>query len=146
MIRCLEVSYWLTLALSPLAAGFMVRTFIIFHDCGHGSFFKSRVANDVLGAITGILTFTPYFRWRHSHAVHHATSGDLDARGVGDVWTLTVQEYLESSGWRRIGYFGTRWSYSVLAPFLCSRSSNALRMVQQVNENATACIGRTWRF
>jgi omega-6 fatty acid desaturase (delta-12 desaturase) len=104
MARSLEISYWLTLALSPLAAGFMVRTFIIFHDCGHGSFFKSRVANDVLGAITGILTFTPYFRWRHSHAVHHATSGDLDARGVGDVWTLTVQEYLESSGWRRIGY------------------------------------------
>jgi omega-6 fatty acid desaturase (delta-12 desaturase) len=104
MVRSLEVSYWLTLALSPLAAGFMVRTFIIFHDCGHGSFFKSRKANDVLGAITGILTFTPYYRWRHAHAVHHATSGDLDARGVGDVWMLTVQEYLELSGWKQIGY------------------------------------------
>jgi omega-6 fatty acid desaturase (delta-12 desaturase) len=104
MVRSLEVSYWLTLALSPLAAGFMVRTFVIFHDCGHGSFFNSRKANDVLGAITGILTFTPYYRWRHAHAVHHATSGDLDARGVGDVWMLTVQEYMELPGWRRFGY------------------------------------------
>jgi omega-6 fatty acid desaturase (delta-12 desaturase) len=104
LVRSLEVSYWLTLALSPLAAGFMVRIFVIFHDCGHGSFFKSRKANDVLGAITGILTFTPYYRWRHAHAVHHATSGDLDARGVGDVWMLTVQEYLELSGWKQLGY------------------------------------------
>jgi len=104
MYRSLEVSYWLTLALSILAAGFMIRSFIIFHDCCHGSFFKSRTANDVLGVITGILTFTPYFNWRHDHAVHHATAGDLDARGVGDVWTLTVKEYLELSPWRRLGY------------------------------------------
>jgi len=81
-----------------------VRTFIIFHDCGHGSFFKSRTANDTWGIITGILTFTPYYQWRHDHAVHHATAGNLDERGVGDVWTLTVQEYLDSSFWRKLGY------------------------------------------
>jgi omega-6 fatty acid desaturase (delta-12 desaturase) len=80
----------------------LVRVFIIFHDCGHGSFFKSRRANDIVGIITGILTFTPYYQWRHSHAVHHASAGDLDRRGTGDVWTITVDEYLAlppSSGW-----------------------------------------------
>ncbi len=104
MYRSLEVTYWLTLALSVLAAGLLMRIFIIFHDCGHGSFFKSRRANDIWGAITGVLTFTPYYQWRHDHAVHHATAGDLDRRGVGDVWTLTVQEYLESSPWRQLLY------------------------------------------
>jgi omega-6 fatty acid desaturase (delta-12 desaturase) len=104
MLRSLEVSYWLTLALSVIAAGFLMRTFIIFHDCGHGSFFKSRRANDVLGIVTGILTFTPYHQWRHDHAVHHASAGDLDRRGVGDVWTLTVREYLEAPLWKRLGY------------------------------------------
>jgi omega-6 fatty acid desaturase (delta-12 desaturase) len=104
MLRSLEVSYWLTLALSVLAAGFLMRTFIIFHDCGHGSFFKSRRANDALGIITGVLTFTPYYQWRHDHAVHHATAGDLDRRGVGDVWTLTVDEYLEAPVWKRVAY------------------------------------------
>ena len=93
MIFSLEVSYWLTLLLAIPAAGFMVRTFIIFHDCGHGSFFKSKRANNTLGIITGIITFTPYYRWRHHHAVHHATAGDLDRRGVGDVYTMTVEEY-----------------------------------------------------
>src|SRR5208283_6204745 len=104
MYRSLSVSYWLTVPLALLAAGFMVRIFIIFHDCGHGSFFKSRKANDVLGVITGVLTFTPYYLWRWEHAVHHASSGDLDRRGRGDVWTLTVQEYLESSRWKRFAY------------------------------------------
>ncbi len=104
MVRSLAISYWLTLALSIPAAGFLVRTFIIFHDCGHGSFFKSRKANDALGIITGILTFTPYYQWRYDHAVHHATAGDLDRRGVGDIWNLTVQEFLETSRWRRFGY------------------------------------------
>ncbi len=104
MVRSLEVSYWLTLVLSIIAAGFLMRIFIIFHDCGHGSFFESRKANDALGILTGILTFTPYYQWRHDHAVHHASAGDLDRRGVGDVWTLTVQEYLEASPWKRVGY------------------------------------------
>ncbi len=93
MYLSLQVSYALTLALSILTAGFMARTFIIFHDCGHGSFFQSRKANDVTGIICGILTLTPYYYWRHNHAVHHATAGDLDRRGSGDVMTLTVEEF-----------------------------------------------------
>jgi omega-6 fatty acid desaturase (delta-12 desaturase) len=104
MVFSLKVSYLLTLALAVLTAGFVVRTFIIFHDCGHASFFKSRRANDLVGIITGILTFTPYYHWRHSHAVHHATAGDLDRRGVGDVQTLTVEEYRALPKWRRIVY------------------------------------------
>ncbi len=104
MYRSLAVSYWLTLPLAILAAGFLVRVFIIFHDCGHGSFFKSRKANDAFGFITGVLTFTPYFHWRWEHALHHATAGDLDKRGTGDVWTLTVQEYLNASRWKRFAY------------------------------------------
>jgi fatty acid desaturase len=74
-MRSVDISLWLTVPLALLTAGFMVRTFIIFHDCGHGSFFASQRANNLLGIITGILTFTPYYRWKHDHAVHHATSG-----------------------------------------------------------------------
>ena len=104
MYLCLAVSFWLVVPLAILAGGFMIRIFIIHHDCGHGSFFKSRRANDILGFITGVLTFTPYHHWRWEHAVHHSTSGDLDRRGMGDIWTLTVQEYLESSRWKRFAY------------------------------------------
>jgi acyl-lipid omega-6 desaturase (Delta-12 desaturase) len=104
MYLSLAVSYWLTVPLAILAGGFLVRIFIIFHDCGHGSFFKSRRANDTLGFITGVLTWTPYHHWRWEHALHHATSGDLDRRGTGDIWTLTVQEYLEASRWKRFAY------------------------------------------
>lgn len=100
----LRVSWWLTIPLAVLAGGFLVRTFIIFHDCGHGSFFKSQTANHILGAITGVLTFTPYYHWRWEHAIHHSSAGDLDRRGTGDVWTLTVQEYLEASRWKRFAY------------------------------------------
>ena len=104
MYFCMSISWWLTVPLAVLAAGFLVRVFIIFHDCGHGSFFKSRSANDILGFVAGVLTFTPYSQWRWEHALHHSTSGDLDRRGTGDVWTLTVQEYLESSRWQRFSY------------------------------------------
>jgi acyl-lipid omega-6 desaturase (Delta-12 desaturase) len=104
MYFTLEVSYWLTLALAIPAAGFLVRTFIIMHDCGHGSFFPSRKWNDVVGFITGVLTLTPYVQWRHDHAVHHASSGNLDKRGHGDITTLTVNEYLALSGIRRVQY------------------------------------------
>lgn len=100
----LTVSWWLAAPLAVLAGGFLVRVFIIFHDCGHGSFFKSRAANDTVGFITGMLTFTPYFHWRTEHAIHHATAGHLDKRGTGDVWTMTVQEYLESTRWKRFAY------------------------------------------
>jgi omega-6 fatty acid desaturase (delta-12 desaturase) len=104
MCRSLSVSYWITLLLVVLAAGLLVRVFIIHHDCGHGSFFKSQNANDIWGFITGTLTFTPYYLWRGKHATHHAASGDLDRRGSGDVWTLTVEEYLEASRWKRFAY------------------------------------------
>jgi omega-6 fatty acid desaturase (delta-12 desaturase) len=100
----LGISYWLVIPLAILAAGFLVRIFIIFHDCGHGSFFKSETANHILGAITGTLSFTPYYHWRWEHAIHHSSAGDLDRRGTGDVWTLTVQEYLEASRWKRFSY------------------------------------------
>ncbi len=104
MYFSLKVSVWLALPLAVLAAGFLVRVFIIFHDCGHGSFLPSRKANDIVGFITGVLTLTPYYHWRWEHSLHHASSGDLDRRGVGDVWTLTVQEYLEASRWKRFAY------------------------------------------
>jgi acyl-lipid omega-6 desaturase (Delta-12 desaturase) len=104
MYRSLEVGYWLTLLLAIPAAGFMTRTFIIFHDCGHGSFFKSNKANEITGYITGILTWTPYYYWRHDHAIHHATAADLDRRGKGDVYTMTVAEYMSAPWWKRTGY------------------------------------------
>jgi omega-6 fatty acid desaturase (delta-12 desaturase) len=103
-LRSVEISFWLTLPLAIFTAGFLVRSFIIFHDCGHGSFFKSRRANDLLGIVTGLLAFTPYHRWKHEHAIHHATSGNLDRRGVGDVYTMTVQEYLDAPWWKQAGY------------------------------------------
>ncbi|MCR4336355.1 MAG: fatty acid desaturase [Candidatus Omnitrophica bacterium] len=104
MLKCLSISYWLVLPLIPIAAGLLVRIFIIFHDCGHGSFFKSRKANNFWGFITGVLTFTPYQYWRYEHAVHHSHAGNLDHRGVGEVWTMTVNEYLKASRWMRIKY------------------------------------------
>ena len=104
MVRSLAVSYWLTLLLAFPTAGFMVRTFIIFHDCCHGSFFRSKRANTFFGYLTGILTLTPYDKWKHDHAIHHATAGDLDRRGIGDVKVLTVNEYLALSPLKRLGY------------------------------------------
>ena len=100
----LSFSWWLVPPLMVLAGGLQVRTFIIFHDCGHGSFFASRRANDFWGCVTGLLTFTPYYHWRGEHAIHHGTAGDLERRGIGDVWTLTVEEYLASSRWRKFAY------------------------------------------
>ncbi|MGJ8698074.1 MAG: fatty acid desaturase [Verrucomicrobiaceae bacterium] len=104
MYFTLSVSYWLTFALAILAGGLLVRIFIIFHDCGHGSFYKSQKLNHTIGFITGLLTFTPYFHWRWEHSVHHSASGDLDRRGTGDVWTMTVEEYTSSSRLKRLGY------------------------------------------
>jgi len=98
------ISWWLTLPLALLAGAFLVRVFIIFHDCGHGSFFRSSRANNVWGFLCGLLTFTPFYEWRWEHSLHHASSGDLDRRGRGDVWTMTVQEYLEASRGKRFAY------------------------------------------
>lgn len=96
--------YWITLLLTLPAAVFLVRIFIFFHDCSHGCFFPSRAANRIFGYISGIMVFTPFDSWQHSHTVHHATSGDLDQRGTGDIWTLTVAEYLAAPRLKRLGY------------------------------------------
>jgi acyl-lipid omega-6 desaturase (Delta-12 desaturase) len=104
MILTIRISIWLTLLLSVFAAGFMVRIFIIFHDCGHGSFFKSKRLNKIVGIITGLIVFTPYHMWSHEHHIHHQTVGNLDKRGTGDVKTLTVDEYSNLSGWRKFSY------------------------------------------
>ncbi len=100
----LSISYWLTVPLIVITAGFVVRTFILFHDCCHQSFFKSRTANDIFGTILGVLTLVPYQQWKNTHNVHHATSGNLDKRGTGDMWLLTVEEYVALPFWRRIAY------------------------------------------
>ncbi|QTD39962.1 fatty acid desaturase [Sporosarcina sp. Te-1] len=102
--QSLAVSIWLTFAIAIVAAGFVVRTFIIFHDCTHGSFFRNKKANDVVGTITGVLTLFPYEKWKREHAIHHASSSNLDKRGVGDIWVLTIEEYLEASKWTRFAY------------------------------------------
>ena len=99
-----DVSIWLCIPPAILGGLFMVRAFIIFHDCGHGSFLKSKRANSIIGFITGMLTFTPYRQWSWEHARHHATNGDLDRRGIGDIWTLTVEEYVSSSRRLQLSY------------------------------------------
>jgi omega-6 fatty acid desaturase (delta-12 desaturase) len=104
MYFSLNLSYWLTMVLVIPTAGFFVRIFIIFHDCGHGAFFRSRHANNILGYIAGVITFVPYYHWNHKHARHHASAGDLDRRGIGDVWTLTIKEYQALSKWERLKY------------------------------------------
>lgn len=95
--KSLSIHYGLTFLFSMVAAVFMVRTFIIMHDCGHGSFFKSKKLRTIVGYITGIITITPYVQWANNHATHHQTSGNLDKRGTGDVWTMTLKEYESAS-------------------------------------------------
>ena len=100
----LDNGYWIGLLLAIPAAGLLVRLFMIQHDCGHGSFFRRRAANDWVGRVISVVTLTPYDFWRRSHAVHHASSGNLDHRGIGDIDTLTVREYLALPRWRRLRY------------------------------------------
>jgi omega-6 fatty acid desaturase (delta-12 desaturase) len=104
MWAALGVGYWLTLAIAVPAAGFLVRLFMIQHDCGHGTLFRNRSTNDWIGRALGTLTLTPYDFWRRSHNVHHASSGNLHERGMGDIDTLTVREYLALPRWQRIRY------------------------------------------
>lgn len=102
--QSLSVSIWLTLPLLLIASGFVVRIFIIFHDCTHGSFFKKGKANRIVGTITGIITLFAFEKWKRDHAIHHATSSNLDKRGTGDVWVMTVDEYVNASFWGRLTY------------------------------------------
>lgn len=104
MVISLSYSYWITLLLSLPAAGLVIRLFIIFHDCGHGAFFKSQRMADAVGYVLGVLSFTPYDRWHHAHLIHHQTAGNLDKRGIGDVWTLTVNEYKALPPKKRLMY------------------------------------------
>lgn len=104
MYWSLQVGYWLTLLLAIPAAGFLVRVFIIQHDCGHGAFFRSKRAADIVGFICGVLTLTPYRMWRRSHAIHHAHHAELEERGIGDVWTYTVDEYRSQTPVMRLVY------------------------------------------
>lgn len=153
MYVALDVSYLLVLALAIPAAGFLLRTFIVFHDCAHGSFLPSKRANAWLGVALGLLVYQSFLSWRHSHAVHHATAGDLGRRGVGDVLTLTVAEY-RASPWRhRLGYrlfrnplvmFGLGPIYSLLVqPRLVSRSARPRirRSVIATNVALAALVG-----
>src|SRR5690349_9146715 len=125
MYLLLDVSVLLTLALAPLAAGFLLRTYIVFHDCAHGSFLPSKRANTLVGIATGMLVYSEFASWRHSHAMHHASAGDLDRRGDGDVPTFTVAEYHAMPWYGRLGYrlfrnpvvmfgLGPIWSLAIL--------------------------------
>jgi acyl-lipid omega-6 desaturase (Delta-12 desaturase) len=153
MYLALDVSYLLVLALAIPAAGSLVRTFIVFHDCAHGSFLPSKRANAWVGTGVGLLVFESFLNWRHSHAVHHATAGDLDRRGVGDVLTLTVAEYHGSSWRQRLGYrlfrnplvmFGLGPIYGmILHPRVVSRSARPRirRSVIATNIALAALVG-----
>src|SRR5215213_3139456 len=133
MYASLDVSYWLTLAIAVPAAGFLLRTFILFHDCTHGGFVPTRRANTWLGVALGLVVFSPFHAWRYNHAVHHGTAGDLDRRGTGDVHTLTVAEFNAMSARGRLAYrlfrhplvmFGVGPLYSlVLQPRIVRRSA-----------------------
>ena len=126
------VSFWIVLPLAIPTAGFLLRTYIVFHDCTHGSFLPTKRGNHILGAIVGLIVFTPFQTWRHSHAMHHATAGDLDRRGSGDVPTMTVDEYLAHDLPMRAGYrafrnpmvmFGLGWLWGlVIQPRLTNKN------------------------
>jgi omega-6 fatty acid desaturase (delta-12 desaturase) len=127
---------WASLLIAIPAAGFLVRLFMIQHDCGHGTFFAHRQANDWVGRVIGILTLTPYDFWRRAHAIHHATAGNLDRRGIGDVDTLTVREYRARSRWGRLKYrlyrhplvmFGVGPAYLFLLQHPCGQKIKTAR-------------------
>jgi len=140
MVLSLDVSYLLTLALSLVAAGLMARIFIIQHDCGHGSFFGSQKANDITGMFASVLTLTPYHYWRKSHAIHHAGAGKLEKRGIGDIYTMTVEEFMTLTAWGRFRYrmyrnpvvlfvFVPTFLFAILYRFPISKL-NAMRKVE----------------
>jgi acyl-lipid omega-6 desaturase (Delta-12 desaturase) len=153
MYAALDVSYLLVLVLAIPTAGFLQRTYILFHDCTHGSLLPGRRANELVGSVLALIVFTPFARWRHDHRVHHATAGDLDRRGVGDVPTLTVAEY-QARSWRaRLGYrlfrnpvvmFGVGPIYGMLVmPRWAARSAGARvqRSVWRTNLALVVVVG-----
>ena len=157
-----RVSWFLALVLVVPAAGFLLRVFIVFHDCTHGSFMRSRRANDVLGGLLGLLVWMPYRSWQHEHAVHHATAGDLERRGIGDITTLTVAEYHALPPLRRLGYrlfrnpvvmFGLGWLLVlVLKPRVVPRGSRPRVRNSVLRTNvalaiitAGLCLALGWR-
>ena len=151
MYLCLNVSVWITLALAVPASGFLQRTFIVFHDCAHGSFLPTKRGNLWLGRLTGFLVFQPFANWRHNHAVHHGTAGDLDRRGTGDVPTLTVDEYASSSWKQRLGYrlfrnpvvmfgIGPIWSL-MIGPRFWSRKMRRRQRRSVIATNLVLAIG-----
>lgn len=140
LVYSLKYSYWLTLLLSILAAGFLVRIFIIFHDCGHGSFFKSKNLNKVVGTIAGALVFTPYDKWHYQHMIHHKTVGNLDKRGTGDVMTLTAEEFKKSSKKQQLFYrlYRNPIILLIIAPFFLFTIVNRLpskKLSKKINVN-----------
>ena len=154
----LGVSAWAVLALAPLTAGFLLRTYIVFHDCAHGSFLPSKRANVLLGRAVAFLVWTPFAKWKHDHAVHHATSGDLDRRGTGDVTTWTVTEYRSKTWKGRLGYrlfrnplvmfgLGPIWSL-MIAPRIWSRTSRPRQRhsVWFTNLGLALAVGSIWWF
>jgi acyl-lipid omega-6 desaturase (Delta-12 desaturase) len=158
----LRVSIVLALLLALPASGFLTRTFIVFHDCAHGSFLRSKRANSMLGAALGVIVWLPFRSWQHEHAVHHATAGDLDRRGIGDVLTLTLDEYRARPWWGRLGYrlfrnplvmFGLGWVLVlVLKPRFVPRgaSTRIRRNVHATNLAlvlliAAGCLTLGWR-
>ena len=162
MYFALRVSVWLTLVLAVPAAGFLIRAFIVFHDCTHGSFMRSRRANHIVGVATGLLVWMPFRGWQREHAVHHATAGDLDRRGTGDIKTLTVAEYLALPLWKRAGYrlfrnplimFGVGWLLVVvLKPRFVPRGSRPAIRNSVLSTNvavavivAVMCLTIGWR-
>ncbi len=153
MVLSLDVSYWLTLALAIPAAGCLLRTYILFHDCTHGSFLPSKRANAWLGVALGLLVYTPFHAWKHNHQVHHATAGDLDRRGIGDVPMMTVAEY-RALPWRgRLAYrlfrnpivmfgLGPFWAM-VIQPRIVSRDARPRikRSILWTNVGLVAFVG-----
>ena len=138
MYLLLDVSYWLVLAVAIPASGFLLRTFIVFHDCTHGSFLPSRKWNNRFGVFSGLLVMQPFHNWRHHHVAHHGSAGDLDRRGTGDVHTLTVDEYRARSWRGRLGYWlfrhplvmfgiGPVWSLVVAPRFLPKNATRQTR-------------------
>ncbi len=143
----MQFSPWLSVLSSVFAAGFVVRTFIIFHDCTHGSFFKNKKANAIVGFITGVLTSFPYEKWKREHTIHHATSSNLDKRGIGDIDMLTVEEYVEKSKLGRLGYrlyrnplvmFGLGPLYMVLVLNRFNRSD--AKKKERINTHLTTIV------